>query len=358
MNTTVKLSFSELVEKHKVCLPSVILRWVDYRDSLEYRMSDVATAIEKNDFLDLENLIDDDWDTHEVIYELFKEFVRNIVKNHDSEQDGMEDWELEGMLLHDDELFDEFREWCWEHDESGDVLRDLMKNTKNPGVFYDLNLYFPGEPWCMSQDEIVSDMKAIAETLHLDWNKKHVRDALYTLRVNATYGGALRIYFNAPIWDLVSGDENGCKYGRESANTFDYDSIKFNGTFLIGIINTYNGSGMVEEMQLDVSMSFQRSNLYLSKQEKYGYEEVFGASENYEVDTPEFCFGMPANTTSIKVNTSLQAHNAQEAEYAATFKAGKCTTGDMDFRRHRNVVYINEPPCGWYCKDCGTFWID
>ena len=37
---------------------------------------------------------------------------------------------------------------------------------------------------------------------------------------------------------------------------------------------------------------------------------------------------------------------------------GTCTFGDMDIKRHKNTLCINEFPCGMRCTACGTFWID
>jgi hypothetical protein len=57
-----------------------------------------------------------------------------------------------------------------------------------------------------------------------------------------------------------------------------------------------------------------------------------------------------------KTKTALILEN--DKKYDETFKNGKCTFGDTDFNRHRNVSYINDYPCGHKCPHCGTFWID
>lgn len=355
-----KITYQYLEDNYKDCFPvHVCLRYVDYRDDLENSMSLVSEAVDKNDFLDLENSILEDWDTWEAEREYFKDFVKSVVRKHDSNDDGLEDYELEGMLLHDDEIYEQFREYLWDKDESGDVVKQVMKNTNDPGCFYDLNFNMYGEPWCMSEQEIVAEMKYIAELLQLDWSKKSVRDALYTLRVNATYGGSLRIYFNMPIWDLVSGDENGCKYGRDESCKFDYGTIKFDGNYMVGIIDQYNGSGMVVNMELNTSYVFNRDNLYISETTKYSYEDIFGESGSYNVDMPEFIFDSQEENIAVECNKSLKAHNAREEYYDTVYKNGGCTYGDMNHKRHRNVVYENNPPmCGCRCQDCGTFWID
>jgi hypothetical protein len=66
--------------------------------------------------------------------------------------------------------------------------------------------------------------------------------------------------------------------------------------------------------------------------------------------------------TSANVGDIRKSVNAElqqvEAKYNHTYKKGGCTFGDMDTYRHRNVIYINNYPCGNKCKDCGNFWID
>ena len=361
METEVKnITFKHLEDNYKDCFPvHVCLRYVDYRDDLSNSMSLISEAVAKNDFLDLENGILENWDTWESEREYFNDFVKSVVRKHNPEDDGLEDYELEGILLNDDDIYEQFREYLWDKDESGDVVKQLMDRTNDPGCFYDLSFNMYGEPWCMSEKEIVADMKYIAKLLQLDWNEKSVRDALYTLRINATYGGSLRIYFNMPIWDLVSGDANGCKYGREPSDKFDYSTIKFDGKFMVGIIDAYNGSGMVHDIKLNASYTFNRDNLYLSECTQYSYEDIFGAYSDYNVDSPDFLFEQQEGQVEIETNKSLKAHNEREAHYDEVFKAGGCTYGDMNYKRHRNIVYENNPPmCGSRCKDCGTFWID
>lgn len=353
---TTIITLDYLKEHYEYCFPSYpTLRFVDYRDSLDYRMKEVAEAVSMNDFHNLELSILDDWDTFEAELMYWEEFKKSLLKHHNSEIDEMSDDEFK-EALNSDELFQEFREWLWDNDDSGDVVKQLMDKTDNPGCFYDLNVEFSKEPWCMSEEEIVEDMKEIAKALHLDWHNKKVRDTLYELRVNATYGGFLRIYFNAPIWDLVSEDEHGYKYGKSEKDDTDYRSIIFNGTYMIGIIDPYNGSGMVEDMKLNLQLEFVRSNLRISKLEKYSYEEVFGAYSDYEVS--DVVFSYAETEGKITVNEDLAAYEKREAQYNKTFKAGGCTCGDEDMRRHRDVYYDNNFPAGNHCPHCGMFWVD
>ena len=341
-------------------LPSyVLLTYIDYRDDLEGSMKEVAQAIKKNDFLDLENHIDDcfmehRWQSENEYWNKFKEAVlEELDEMYNSLDDCFGDEgdfisEVKDFVECNDECFESFREWLWDNDKSGDVCRELMNKTDKPGMFYDLNEWFD-ESWQWNDKEFGRNIKRVCKALNLDINEKKNRDVVYELLANASGGGNLRIYFNAPIWDLVSGDENGCKYGTNGK--YDYKSIKFKGKFMVGVINMWEGSGMVEDIELDLSVSFNRENLRISEQETYSYERVFGAYSDYKVDTPVFSFQKPES--KVKVNTDLVYHQDREDEYNETYRKGKCTCGDRNMSRHRNIKSVG---FDLKCMDCGTTW--
>lgn len=353
----------EYIEEHfKEHLPNyVCLTYVDYRDSLDYCMKQVAKAVKKNDFLDLENYIDDcfieqRWCSEDEYWENFKEAVleelndmyEGLDDHYGEEADHIE--AVIDFVENNDDCRDCFREYLWNNDKSGDVCRELMGNTDDPGMFYDLNEWFE-ESWKWDDRGFGKNIKRVCKLLNLDFHDKKNRDVANSLLANASGGGNLRIYFNCPIWDLVSGDENGCKYGTDGK--FDYKSIKFKGRFMVGIINMWEGSGMVEDINLDLSVEFKRENLRISNQETYSYENIFGAWSDYEVDAPEFSFKKPEN--KVKVNNELVYHQNREDEYNETYLKGKCTCGDKDIKRHRHIEAMS---CygDLRCKDCGTTW--
>ena len=67
--------------------------------------------------------------------------------------------------------------------------------------------------------------------------------------------------------------------------------------------------------------------------------------------------GMIPFTGSVR-KSRMAEYKKQEAAYEQTFRSGKCTFGDMNYKRHRDVRYSNEYPAGCRCPHCGTFWID
>lgn len=358
-----EVNWAYIEEHFKEHLPHYVqLRYVDYRDDLEYCMKEVAKAIQKNDFLDLENHVDDCFRDQQWQYEddYWKEFKLAVISELDDMFEDLDDHygeeadfiEAVRNFVDDDYegCYECFREWLWEHDDSGDICKELMDKTDDPGMFYDLNEWFD-ETWNWNDSEYGENIKRVCDALGLDIHNKKNRDMVYELLANASGGGNLRIYFNAPIWELVSGDENGYKYGTDGK--FDYKSIKFKGKFMVGIINMWEGSGMVEDdVELDLSLQFNRANLRISEQETYSYERVFGAYSDYKCDTPVFSFQEPES--EVKVNTELVYHQNREDEYNETYRKGKCTCGDHNMRRHRHIESLGFGDLR--CKDCGTMW--
>ena len=223
-------------------------------------------------------------------------------------------------------------------------------------MFYDLNHWY-GETWNWSNSTYGVAIKEICDALSLDYHSKSVRDSLFELLANASGGGYLRIYFNASLWDMISGDANHCKYGRNEKDKTDFKSIKFNGNFFVAIYNPHEGSGHWVDMELDCQLQFNRENLRVSKSEHYNLEECFGTYQNYGCDEVEFLFDEPK--IKVDANEEISRNFDKQAEYDKAYKAGGCTCGDIDFKRHQNVEYKNIPPyAGWYCSHCGMYWPD
>lgn len=355
-----EVDFDYIEKMFKQHFPSnVTLTYVDYRDNLNDNLDKLQEAISKNDMLDLENWLTDycfDDSRFYAIGDYTERFKKDVLNDIECIDEDDEQYELAEQIrdyLEESDFEEQFQDYLYENDDS-DALNDMLRNTSELGVFYDLSEWFD-ESWCMNEDELREYLDRLYGLLHLqknDENDKHLKTLMY----NASGGGYLRIYFNIKFEEMISGDKNGCKFGRSEDDEYDFGHIHFNGTFMVGIINPYEGSGMVEDIPLDMSLKFVRDNLKISKTEKYSYEKVFGAYSDYNVDEPVFCFGDEGN--EVKTNEAMKAYAEREAEYERVFKAGGCTFGDMDYNRHRDVYYKNEIPCGSHCPHCGTFWID
>ena len=157
--------------------------------------------------------------------------------------------------------------------------------------------------------------------------------------------GELRIYFNAMFDRLISKDHRTIS-----------KSIRFHGNVVVAIADS--------RTVLDIMCSsaghhfpFRRENLFVDSQVHYSYaNEVCGMTNDW-CDSTKWETGMIPFTGSVR-KSRMAEYKKQEAAYEQTFRDGKCTFGDMNYKRHRDVRYSNEYPAGCRCPHCGTFWID
>lgn len=314
----------------------VDLYYVDYRDSLDENVKLLEEVVQKNNFYPLSETIYDWWDYPEEPY------LNDISQK--MREDGLED-EYENYI-------DDIREWLWNHDESTPV-EDLIRNTGNITCFYSLGIEVdpPYDDWGYSTG------RSEAKTAYQIRRRLGVKagtvaaDKIDTIIRNAPYGGELRVYFAASLENLVAPNH----WETEKP---DFKSIRLKGPCVIAIHNAGVGScDLEEEVEVDVTLPFDRDNLHVSRIEKYSIEETCGFCNDWcdnENVTLSFESVHSRKQRKSKVNDQLK----QEAAYDAAFKAGKCTFGDMDISRHRDVKYDNGYPAGNRCPHCGTFWVD
>lgn len=311
----------------------VCLYYVDYRDNLDNQGELMEECIRCNSLYPISESIDDWWDTGSVVEEYIEEIKKAM------ERDGLE-W--------DEHDHDEVQQAIWDADKS-DPIPELVGNSYDLNAYYDLD-YTASEPFGMADEDMEEEISEICSLLHIlpgSESEKKIR----VIWENANYGGRLRIYFPAGLMKLLSGE--GWDEKRK-----DFKAIKFQGKFRVCIINLWNGSGYFEDdVELDVSFNFNRDCLGMSN-EHYGFEEIFGDDcDIRNCECPQFL--ETANEQAITIGSeALTAQREREQKFQETFKAGKCTCGDNNMKRHRHVVYDNSGLCGWHCKDCGMFWVD
>ncbi|GEM_PF-2430040 len=226
----------------------------------------------------------------------------------------------------------------------GTNIRDLIKNTHDQVFFYDTGTECSGDGNTGAQYRL--DRYKIKKTLSITGEKydKTIGD----MQCNASYGGRLVVYFYIGIDALLDMLQN------ENANTIKFVNAS------VAIIDTCGGSGSDAFLHKHTfSLPFIRENLFFERSVHYNYTyEVCGMSSDWCDSTlPEVLFvegTAPINVTVSPINAQL----GEQAKFDATFRSGKCTFGDMDIKRHRNVNYDNNFPCGNRCRDCSTFWID
>lgn len=314
----------------------VNLYYVDYRDDLCGQMNLIEKCVEQNSLFPLNESIDDWWDYPERYY------IDEIQKN--MEADGLE-W--------DDDYIDEIREKLWEKDESTPI-DDLLRNTGGITMYYSLGAEVDGwheAAFCNSWRGDSYEMAAYKMRRALGIKKgTKAAEKIWSIVNNAPYGGDVRIYFEAPLKDMLSAEYE--------ENAKDFRTIRFKGTFAVALYNSLEGSGDYEEIELDLSVPFHRGNLAVSDSDRYSLESCFGMCGDWlrGTDVPEMSFEGRKRKATKK--TPAEQMREKEAEYDRVFKAGGCTLGDTDFRRHRDVYYDNNFPCGHHCPHCGQFWID
>ena len=317
-------------------LPDYVnLYYVDYCDNLREHKELLQKSLSSNSLNPIQEEVFDWWDYPEGEY--LKE-IRQTMEHDDLEE-----------LYEENE--DEIRDWLYEHDTSTPV-EDLLRNTGEISMFYSLGLEIDG--WhsafmCNNWRNTTEAQEAyrIRRKLGIEKNTPEAK-LIDSIVQNAYGGGELRIYFSQPLSELLSDDPDK-----------DFQQIHFKGEFAVAVYNAGEGSGDFEYINIDRTFPFIRSNIFISKSEKYYLEDCFGMCSDWLDKSAAPIFSMNKPKSCQKINESKNAaRNLQDAEYTRVFKAGGCTFGDMDYRRHRDVYYDNNVPCGSHCPHCGTFWID
>ena len=304
------------------------LIYVDYRDNLDEQMDEMQNSIINGNFDNFDEKIDNwYWDSindsiNEEIHELKKQ-----LKNKGYSLDNFEDFE--------DIVYDII---C-ERDNSN-PFSTLIKNTSKTPIFFSLNMYIDED-----LDSIKRTLNKIKKILNIPFNnKEYDKDILYVLN-NRCYGGHLGIFATPDYEDLLMNKP-----------------MKFSGDIRLAIVNYDNGSGWHTTLKnFETPYYIFNKNIFIDETFKYNFS--FAVCDMYSdwCKDCELIIDQPKESDkiiNIKPNERLVSFIKNDIEYDKIFKEGGCSFGDMNIKRHRNVEYINEYPCGSRCKDCGTFWID
>ena len=317
-------------------IPSrVSLYYVDYQADLDEHEDLQQKCLKANNLVPLYEKIDDWFGEQEIQYH--NEELDNIRKKMSADNREKE------FDAHEDEI----RDLLYERNDT-DPVTDLIKNTSTTNMFYSLGVEIDGyhDSWCGSYRGESEAMACYKIRRALKLKKGQFDDRISELVENASYGGELRIYFNAMFNELVNSDENK-----------DFKTIRFHGDVVVAVADSHNGSGFDTTLPLDITLPFNRDNLFVDSQVHYSYaSEVCGMCHDW-CDSTRWELGTQPIKKSIK-SSKMTAHVQQEAQYTATFKAGGCSAGDMNMNRHRDVYYDNNFPCGNRCPHCRTFWVD
>lgn len=326
MNTNVQ-SWKDYVPQ------SVSLYNVDYRENLDEHEELQEKCIRQNDLMPL---------TEQVLEWYMEQEANNWNQLLDEIRKKMK---RDGKLHEYEEHLEEMGDLFYERNDT-DPTDGLIRNSRPTNMFYSLGVKIEGYADGTSNREESNAISYNKIRRALKLKKGQFDEQLTELVDNATYGGELRIYFNAMFDELVTSD-------KES----DFKTIRFHGDVIVAIADSHNGSGYHVELPLDITLPFNRDNLFVDSQVHYSYaNEICGMCNDW-CDSTKWQTGMEPVKASIPKST-MSEHQQKEARYEKTFREGGCTFGDMNYNRHRDTFYINSFPCGNKCPHCGTFWID
>lgn len=319
------------------------LYYVDYRDSLDEHLETFQECIDSGNKDALYEKVDE-WysDDFEALESVENELKSDLAHKYDLEEDEVDE------LVQEHEDF--IRETIRERDDS-DVLKDLLRNTSKQVFRYDLG-YEISDTSFMPLAERRALLRDIKRIIGIPYKNKQWDNTLDMMIMQASYGGNLCIFFRDNVEDYLAVEE-------------DVKFLEFSGEVHVAIVDSYNGSGDHCEIGTNINkhsfkVPFNKNNLFLDKVTKYSYTyDVCGMSSDWcEGTNVGFVRAKQRGRKRIVKDSSLNVHQQREKVLNAAWAKGKCSAGDMNMTRHRNVTYINNYPCGNKCSDCGTFWID
>lgn len=336
MSTKINITLEQIKE----LLPETTsLVYVDYNDSLDGHHDILQRCLEEQSWEPLDNNWHDWFGEAEDVS--IDEYKNQLSLKLQSEYNLSEE-EAESVI-EDNE--NDIRHYIYDKCDDT-VYDDLFRNTGRIVAHYDTGYFMESESWSWTEAEVRLERMKIKKFLGIT-NDSH-DSGIDMMIQQATYGGQLLIYFKMDFQEIMSKIEN------DPPKMICFDKA------VIGIVDHCGGSGDVYDGSINnIRLPFNPNNLFLEKSIKYNWTySIAGMVESWADDT-QVSFIEEALDTDVKIEDSPQvALQKQETEYNKVFNSGGCSAGDMDIRRHRNAIYINDFPCGNKCLDCGTFWID
>jgi len=313
MTETVTLPKITLEEAKKRLEPTYALVYVDYRDSIE--SPDQLAEIVATGFCD--SIDDNNW-----IGDQSYDSATEIIKQEFADVDTAD-------------IEDELRSEVYDRDRST-PLDDLIKNTCDPVMYYDLDVEIEGYT-----EDLVKRAKQVAKALRL--NYKNHEEKFKSLVANASYGGKLVLLFRGGF-DKFYGDIH-----EKYAVIEDPE---------VCVMDRWQGSGHSESGFGDFKVRIDRTRF-----------QVDEAAPGYSF-AKDVC-GMTLGESRLTFTNDRKGvigpalprkltHKEKfEIAYEKKWKEKKeCSFGDMNISRHARTPYRNDYPCGNKCEKCGTFWID
>lgn len=160
----------------------------------------------------------------------------------------------------------------YERDNS-DLVTMISRHHESPVAFYDVGFELPSGSWSWSKKEVQYFKKQIKKALRIQginkWDEEIVR-----IINHASYGGTLNIYFKMELDEVFS-------------NLQDANVIDFSRDINIGIVDHWNGSGFVDNLEkCHIRLPFNSENLHLEKNINYNWTyDISDSIENWCLGT-------------------------------------------------------------------------
>ena len=321
-------------EQVKPLVPETSLYYVHYDDSFDESLPQVEACIHAGDYETLDEIIMD-W---EIEIEAEKKEVNDAIAKAFP---NLTEEEVDEIM---DEFEDEIRDQIYDNDKSTPI-EDLFRNTGKQVMFYDTGYEMEADSWKWDTKRVNQERRAILKYLGIKTKDEKLISEIEMMIMQASYGGYLVIYFYQNPGDYIMFD-------------YDVNSVKFSG-FVLAVIDTSGGSGdhCYFPAEISTNLPFERERMHICKNIKCSYTySVCGMVSDW-CDSTAITL-LPKKSRKALLNSGLSAQQDKDKKYAETYRAGKCTPGDMDITRHRKAFYVNDYPCGNRCQDCGTFWVD
>lgn len=329
-NSKVKITWEQI---EKLLPETTDLIYIDYNESLDDNIKELQECLSRGCRSGLTETIEFHESSDRSIKEIKKELKSDLISNYNIKRKKAK------KLI--SKYKDEINEYCWDKDTST-PYKDLLRNTSTLIAHYDTGYEMESESWNWSDKEVKKERNKIKKFLKIKGVEHD--EGIDMMISQATYGGSLLIYFEL--------DFNVFMENIESAKAIKFDNA------MIGIIDHIQGSGDIYTEGIDgIVLPFNNKNVFLEKSIKYNWTYSI-AGMCYDWAKPTIVKFSDIDLGSKLEDSPQNKLQKQEEEYNKVFKAGGCTAGDMDIKRHRNVIYRNDYPCGNKCTDCGTFWID
>lgn len=215
------------------------------------------------------------------------------------------------------------------------ALARLASQTQKRIVF--IEVAYLDEWDCRDERDVAMTVTAISQKLGME------DDGLRELVENAAGCRHMVVFFTVSVEDYLLNDE-----------ARDTITIK---KPVLALVDFVEGAGYDIRLKGDVSLPYSRKAVLIDGSVGYSYTEDVCSLSSSWCDS-EIKFSFEGRESDGKEPMALSIRADQE-RYEAAYKAGGCTLGDVNIKRHRKTKYHNDPGrARTQCDSCGQVWMD